>query len=207
MKKRLHDKKAGIALLLSLIIISWVDIVIRAVYLRDMINTTGNYGEQIIAVIFATIILILAATGKDRFCFVCYASWIAYFVIEKIFSIPGRFTYLIANPENLGITAQISQITYIVGMFCIIGIGVLLAEYMSDGTIYNRAFNALCVAAIVMLIIGMILPFYDVIFNSYDLKYALVGFSNLNQIIMVFIFTFFAYDSAKAQLAKTDLTK
>ena len=207
MKKRLYGKKAGIALLLSLIIISLVEIVIRAVYLRDMINTTGNYGEQIIAVIFATIILILAATGKDRFCFVCYASWIAYFVIEKIFSIPGRFTYLITNPENLGITAQISQITYIVAMFCIIGIGVLLAEYMSDGTIYNKAFNALCVAAIVMLIIGMILPFYDVIFNSYDLKYALVGFSNLNQIIMVFIFTFFAYDSAKAQLAKTNLTK
>ena len=78
---------------------------------------------------------------------------------------------------------------------------------MSDGTIYNRAFNALCVAAIVMLVIGMILPFYDVIFNSYDLKYALVGFSNLNQIIMVFMFTFFAYDSAKAQLKKTNLNK
>ena len=207
MKKRLHDKKAGIAILVALIILSLAEIVIRAVYLRDMINATGNYGEQIIAVIFATIILILSAKGKDRFCFICYASWIAYFVIEKIFSIPGRFTYLITNPENLGITAQISQITYIVGMFCIIGIGVLIAEYMGDGTIYNKAFNALCVAAIVMLAIGMILPFYDVIFNNYDLKYALVGFSNLNQITMVFLFTFFAYDSAKAQLKKTNLTK
>ena len=55
MKKRLHDKKAGIAILISLIIISLAEIVIRAVYLRDMINATGNYGEQIIAVIFVAI--------------------------------------------------------------------------------------------------------------------------------------------------------
>jgi hypothetical protein len=207
MKNRLHDKKAGIAILISLIILSLAEIIIRAVYLRDMINATGNYGEQIIAVIFATIILILSAKGKDRFCFICYASWIAYFVIEKIFSIPGRFTYLITNPENLGITAQISQITYIVGMFCIIGIGVLLAEYMSDGTIYNKAFNTLCAVTIVMLFIGFILPFYDVIFNNYDLKYALVGINNLHQILMVFLFIFFAYDSAKMQLEKTNLSK
>ena len=207
MKKRLHDKKAGIAILLSLIIISLAEIAIRAFYLRDMIGTTANYGEQLITVIFATIILIFSAKGKDRICYLCYVAWIAHFVIERIFSIPARFTYLITNPDNLGITAQISQITYIIAIFCIIGIAGVLAEYMNDGTIYNKVFNALCVATIVMLTIGMLLPFYDVIFNNYDIKYALVGFSNLNQIVMVFMFAFFAYDSAKAQLKKANLTK
>ena len=207
MKKRLHDKKAGIAILLSLIIISLVEIIIRGVYLRDMMGATSNYGEQIITVIFATTILLFSARGKDRICYLCYVAWIAHFVIERIFSIPARLTYLITNPDNLGITAQISQITYIIAILCIIAIGGVIAEYMNDGTICNKLFNALCVAAIVMLAIGMLLPFYDVIFNNYDLKYALVGFANLNQIVMVFMFTFFAYDSAKAQLAKTNLTK
>ena len=207
MQKRLHDKKAGIAILISLIIISLAEIVLRGVYLRDMITTTANYGEQIIAVIFATIILIFAAKGKDRICYLCYVAWIAHFVIERIFSIPARLTYLITNPDNLGITAQISQITYIIAILCIIAIGAVLAEYMNDGTICNKLFNALCVGAIVMLAIGMLLPFYDVIFNNYDLKYALVGFANLNQIVMVFLFAFFAYDSAKMQLKKTNLSK
>jgi hypothetical protein len=35
----------------------------------------------------------------------------------------------------------------------------------------------------------------------------LLIFNNLYRIVMVLIFTFFAYDSAKAQLAKVDLTK
>lgn len=35
--------------------------------------------------------------------------------------------------------------------------------------------------------------------------YILCAFSNLSRLAMVFLFTFFACDSAKAQLAKTDL--
>ena len=206
MKKRLHDKKAGIAILAALIIISLAEIVLRGVYLLDMISATANYGEQLIAIIFASVILFLAKKGKDRTCYLCYAAWIAHFVIERLFSLPARFTYLITNPQNLGITAHISQITYIIASLCIIGIGVVLAEYMSDGTICKKAFNTLCALSIVMLFVGMILPFYDVIFNNYDLQYALVGFSNLHQIVMVFLFAFFAYDSAKMQLKKTKLS-
>jgi hypothetical protein len=35
----------------------------------------------------------------------------------------------------------------------------------------------------------------------------LASLHNLSRIIMIFLFTFFAYDSAKAQLKQTDLTK
>ena len=35
----------------------------------------------------------------------------------------------------------------------------------------------------------------------------LLIFNNLHYILLVFLFTFFAYDSAKAQLKKTDLAK
>ena len=35
----------------------------------------------------------------------------------------------------------------------------------------------------------------------------LIVFNCLYRVTMIFLFTFFAYDSAKAQLKKTDLTK
>jgi hypothetical protein len=35
----------------------------------------------------------------------------------------------------------------------------------------------------------------------------LLVFNNLHYIVLVFLFTFFAYDSAKAQLKKTDFSK
>ena len=208
LKNRPHGKKMGIIILATLIVISLAEVIFRGIYLRDMMTNTANYGEQIIVVILAAIILIFTAKGKDRICYLCYTAWIAYFVVGKIFSLPARLTFLIANPENLaGVGPLLSQITFIIGALCIIGIGVLLIEYMNDGTIYNKAFNTLCAVTIVMLFIGFILPFYDVIFNNYDLKYALVGINNLHQILMVFLFIFFAYDSAKMQLEKANLSK
>ena len=61
MKKRLHDKKAGIALLLSLIIISLAEVIFRAVVLGKDVLTTSNLGEQLAVIALATIILILTA--------------------------------------------------------------------------------------------------------------------------------------------------
>ena len=45
MKNRLHDKKAGIPILISLIIISVAEIIYRAVVAGDRIYTTSNLGE------------------------------------------------------------------------------------------------------------------------------------------------------------------
>ena len=46
MKKRLHDKKAGIVILAALIIISLADIIFRAVAVGEAVLTTSNLGEQ-----------------------------------------------------------------------------------------------------------------------------------------------------------------
>ena len=88
----------------------------------------------------------------------------------------------------------------------IIAIGGLLVEYMCDGTICNRLFNILCVVTIVMILCNAIIPMYGAIVDG--LTEAWLGtFHDLYRLVMVFLFTFFAYDSAKAQLKKTDLTK
>ena len=67
MKKRLHDKKAGIAILVALIIISLAEIIFRATAIGlEAVLTTSNLGEQLAVIALAVTILILTAKGKDR---------------------------------------------------------------------------------------------------------------------------------------------
>ena len=106
----------------------------------------------------------------------------------------------IGNPGTLPILIRI------IGMICIIAIGALLVEYMNDGTIHNRAFNALCVITIVLYIISIGIGAFDLA-NGMPINISLDMFNKAKDIIMIFLFTFFAYDSAKAQLKKTNLTK
>ena len=77
---------------------------------------------------------------------------------------------------------------------------------MDDGTIYNRTFNGFCIAAIIA-ILGCILVNIISVINGMSITVILATFNNLYRLAMVFLFTFFAYDSAKAQLAKTDLSE
>jgi hypothetical protein len=66
MKKRLHDKKAGIAILLALIVIAVAEMIFRiAAPMKEFLNTS-NMGEQVAVVVLAATILILTAMGKDR---------------------------------------------------------------------------------------------------------------------------------------------
>ena len=95
--------------------------------------------------------------------------------------------------------------TFIV-MICIIIIGALLVEYMNDGTIYNKAFNVFCIAAILMLSVSTIIDIYSSIISG-DAHIIISALDAISSITMVFLFTFFAYDSAKAQLKKTNLSK
>ena len=210
MKKRLHDKKAGIAILISLIIISLAEVIFRSVTMWKMFSTP-NFGEQLAVIALAVTILILTAKGKDRAAYICYGAWIGYFMFDQIFELPGAIINVLKKldpnaiiPDRaIGVT---SNILFALSSITIIAIGVLLFEYMNDGTIYNRAFNILCVLTIVMLLCNTVIPVYGAITTGLS-EVWLVVFNGLQRITMVFLFAFFAYDSAKIQLKKANLSK
>ena len=204
MKKRLHDKKAGIAILISLIVIALADIIFRAVAIGEAVLTTSNLGEQIAVIALAVTILILTAKGKDRACYICYGAWIAYFVLDQFFEIPGMLLDFVNRFGMSGI-GTIGVVARILSMFLIVAIGVLLVEYLNDGTICNKAFNVLCVATVVLLAVSIATSVYSAV--TVETRLLLDVFNNIYRLIMVLLTTFFAYDSAKMQLKKTNLTK
>ena len=217
MKNRLHDKKAGIFILVSLIIISVAEVIYRAVVANEIVFTTSNFGEQLAVIIFALMILIFTAKGKDRVCYIIYGAWIAYFVMDQAFELPGMVGDLVMNISAPGVANSI--VLRLISMLCIIALSALLVEYMNDGSIYNRAFNILTVITILLHVVTIVLGTCGIIFgkaseapNGMDLtllqqQVVLVIFNNLYRIAMVFLFTFFAYDSAKKQLSKVDFSK
>jgi hypothetical protein len=213
MKKRLHDKKAGIALLTTLIVISVLEWIFRIACIGEDLVATPNAGEPIAIAIFSILIMIFTLTGKDRMSHVCFAVWVGYFILDQFFELPGMLANFAANVSNPVITVSI--VIRLVTMLCIVAIGALLLEYMNDGTIYNRAFNTLCIITIALLVVSLLWAIYQLAFASVDgaqnvllkKQNVLVIFNNVYRIVMVFLFTFFAYDSAKAQLKKTNLTK
>ena len=208
MKNRLHDKKAGIFILVSLIIISVAEVIYRAVVANEIVFTTSNFGEQLAVIIFALMILIFTAKGKDRVCYIIYGAWIAYFVMDQAFELPGMVGDLVINFSQTRMAISISL--RLVSMLCIIALSALLVEYMNDGSIYNRAFNTLCVITILLHVVSIGMSFYSIIKIEHDLyqkQNILVIFNNLYRIAMVFLFAFFAYDSAKKQLNKVDFSK
>ena len=207
MKKRLHDKKAGVAILISLIIISLAEIIFRAVALRDISFTTSNFGEQLAVIALAVTILILTAKGKDRAAYICYGAWVGYFVLDQIFELPGFLSTLLATATVTKPIGMVVGILYVVSMIGIIAIGALLVEYMNDGTICNRAFNTLCVITISAIVLNVIGDVFYITTQNGNFELWLSVLNNIRRCIMIFLFTFFAYDSAKAQLKKTNLSK
>ena len=217
MKNRLHDKKAGIAILIALILISVAEVIYRAIMANGIVFTTSNFGEQLTVIIFALMILIFTAKGKDRVCYILYGAWIAYFVMDQAFELPGMVGDLVMNISAPGVANSI--VLRLISMICIIALSALLVEYMNDGSIYNRAFNILAVITVLIHVVTIVLGTCGIIFgkaseapNGMDLtllqqQVVLVIFNNLYRIAMVFLFTFFAYDSAKKQLSKVDFSK
>ena len=205
MKKRLHDKKAGIVFLAALIIISLADIISRVAILGEAVYTARNLGEQLAVVVLAATILILGAKGKDRICYICYGAWIGYFVLDQLFELPGMIATLIKaiTSNGYGISALIFTIIASLGF---IAIGALLVEYMNDGSIYNRAFNTVCTITVLSVLAAMIINIIGVSTGD-PASVTLIVFYNLYRLAMVFMSAFFAYDSAKHQLKKTNLTK
>ena len=215
MKNRLHDKKAGIAILVSLILISVAEVIYRAVIANGIAFTTSNFGEQLTVIIFALIILIFSAKGKDRVCYIIYGAWIAYFVMDQAFELPGMIGDLCINFSDPIISIVI--VIRMVSMLCIIALSALLVEYMNDGSIYNRAFNTICVITVLLHVVtigisinGLILlskTTSNIDVNLHSSYNMLVIFNNLYRVVMVFLFVFFAYDSAKKQLSKVNFDK
>ena len=112
--------------------------------------------------------------------------------LRDVSAVPG---YILAG----SIVAAIS-------MVCIIAIGALLIEYLNDGSIYNRAFNVLCVITVILITIDIVISIISVL-NGGSNTELLVSFYHLYRLLMIFLFTFFAYDVAKAQLKKVDLSQ
>ena len=206
MKKRLHDKKAGIAILLTLIIISVAEVIFRAVAMGKAVLTTSNLGEQLAVIALAVALLILTAKGKDRACYICYGAWISYFALDQLFELPGSIASSAAM-MGTNITGDISLIFRVISMVTIIALGVIIWEYMSDKTIFNKAFNILSIVTVLLIVGSIGIDVARIIVEGYLHYHVLVIFNNVLRLTMVFMFTFFAYDSAKHQLKKTDFTK
>ena len=210
MKTRPRDKKAGIIILATLIIISLVEILSRVLILKESMLNTDTTGEPLMVIILAAIILIMNAKGKDRACYICYGAWLSYFVLNQVFELPGLISTLISIINSNDWVFTIGNLAFlcrILSMITIIAIGVLVGEYMIDGTICNRAFNGLCVATIVLILANIIISICVAIAGLYPMDILVQAINNMSRLAMVFLFTFFAYDSAKAQLKKTNLTK
>ena len=211
MKNRLYYKKAGFAIVSALIIISLAEIIFRATVIGEAVFATPNLGKQLAVIVFAVAILILNAKGKDRVRYLCYASWVIYFVFDQFFNLPSyitNFVNLFAESVTLPspTIAIVTNASLVLSTIFIIAIGILLLEYMNDGTIYSRAFNILCIVTIVMILGNIGLSVYGAIEKGL-IEALLATFHDLYRIAMVFMTAFFAYDSAKYQLQKTKLSK
>ena len=208
MKNRLHNKKAGIAILVTLIIIALAEIAFRIVFIHESIRdiASHNLGEQVVAIILASTILFFSAKGKDRICYLCYTAWIGYFVLDQLFQLPRVIFDVVPFTSNGLSTSILVPVFYLISLVCIVALGILLVEYMNDGSICNRAFNALSIVAVLSILASIIINVVVVI-NSKEVIVLLSSVHNLYRIAMVFMFTFFAYDSAKHQLKKANLSK
>ena len=210
MKKRLHDKKAGIAILVALIIISLAETIVRGMC-PDYLFASTEVGEALAIAILSAVILFFTFQKKDRLSYICYGGLIAWFALEKALAIPGLFASLSENISNLEILTTISKgagpaaiamgVIDILVAICVVAIGVLLVEYMNDGTIYNHAFNGICGFVVLLLLVSLVASIHGLIVGK-TIELVLIVLNDLYNITMVFLFTFFAYDSAKAQLKK-----
>ena len=208
MKNRLHDKKAGIAILVSLIVISLAEIVFRHVFLRGKVSFTANYAETLVVLILALTILIFTLKGKERLCYILYGAWIAFFVLNQVFELSGHFIYIVTTDvwSNANSIINIGLIVHVLSYVGIIVMGILLVEYMNDGSIYNRAFNITFVLTLVLLLISVCINVFNFVAGSPN-DLMLLVFNNIYRIIMTILFVFFAYDSARKQLSKVDFDK
>ena len=215
MKNRLHDKKAGTITVFALLIVSLIETVVRALQPNYAFSVT-DLGEPFAIAIFAVIILIYTFMKKDRICYICYIVFIGWFLLEEFLSLPGTIKTLadtIINADAIAAVANgsatmpiVSIVIHLLTSISIVAIGVLVLEYLTDGSIYNKAFNAFCIIAILLLLSAIVINIIGFSVAS-TVEIGLLILNNFNRIIMIFMFTCFAYDIAKKQLDKVNFDK
>jgi hypothetical protein len=206
MKNRPHIKKAGITISAIIFILSIVDVILRATVLKEMASVAANYGEVLITAAFSLLLVIFACKGKDRIFNILCGVWLSYFVLSQVYSLPGVISDSVLCFNTGYFTGVIGNVIYALSIICVVPIGALFVEYMNDGSIYNKAFNTLCIIEIALYGVLFLLGLYNVWALGYTYC-ILASLHELSRMTMIFLFTFFAYDSAKAQLKKTDFTK
>ena len=206
MKKRLHGKKAGIVILAILLVLSMADMLLRATVFNEIAFSATNHGETIITVIFSILLIVLALKKKDRVFYLFCGVWLAYFMMNQLYGMPNMLETLVYCAKTENIFGTIAAVAHLLSIISILAIGVLLVEYMNDGTICNKAFNTLCVITVVLLGFLVLHTLHSTC-NYGNTEVILAVLHELSRLTMIFLFTFFAYDSAKAQLKKTDLAK
>lgn len=218
MIKKLQGEKARIAILITLIVTSLVDVLFRAIVMREATLGTSNAGEQVTIIALAAIILLFMAKKNDKLSYITCGALVAYFVMDQLFELPGMVGNLIANVSEPAIIISIT--IRLLTMVGIVAIAVLLAEYVNDASIYNRAFNVvfwltilLHVASVAFSVVGLVLTAnLAEVPNGAELallqkQNVLIIFNEIYRVVMVVLFTSFAYDSAKRQLNRENLTK
>jgi hypothetical protein len=213
MKKRLCDLQAGLVITVALFLITVAETVVRAMQ-PDYLYAMTNKGETFAIAVFAAVILYFTFTKKERLSYICYGVLIGWFVLEEALSLPGALSSLSATISDFEVFAMVSNgagasvvahgILSILITIGIVAMGVLIAEYLHDGTIYNRAFNVFCLVTVLLLLISLLVGLHALLIGR-TVELLLILLNNLYRITMVFLFVFFAYDSAKAQLKKAKL--
>ena len=211
MIKKLQGEKARIVILLALIITALVDVFYRAIVMKEAALGIANAGEQVAIIVLAAIILLFMAKKNDKISYISCGALIAYFVMDQLIELPGMIGNLIANVSEPAIIISIT--IRLLTMVGIVAIAALLAEYVNDGSIYNRAFNVvfwltilLHVASVAFSVVGLVLTSnLAEVPNASELallqkQNVLIILNEIYRIIMVVLFTSFAYDSAKRQL-------
>ena len=201
MKKRLHDKKAGIAIFVAIFIFSLVSLILSATVLKGSASNAIFYGEAFIDAVLSLVLIIFSLKGKDRIFYILCAVWCGYFVVEQLYSLPVLLTEITTCFNTGEFIGMIGNPIHLLSVICIIAIGALLVEYMNDGSIYNKPFNVLCFITAVSFACLFLISLYDFVIAGRDFA-ILVALMNLSRMSMVFCFTFLAYDNAKAQLKK-----
>lgn len=211
LKKRPQGKKAGVIITSILLIIALVETIVRAMQ-PDYLFAATNKGETLAIAILAAAILFFTIKKKDRLSYICYGAFIAWFVLERALSLPGTLASLSANISNIEMLATISKgaapaaiamgILDTLITICVVAIGALIVEYINDGTIYNKAFDVLCTITALLLLVSLVASVHGLIIGK-TVELVLIVLNDLYNIVMVFMFMFFAYDSAKMRLEKT----
>jgi hypothetical protein len=127
--------------------------------------------------------------------------------MNQLYGLPGVIADTIERFSAGSFNTTMCNLIHALSIIGIVAIGALLVEYMNDGSIYNKAFNILCaLTALLLLLLAIHNVVYDVLMLG-RAEVILASLHNLSRVTMVFLFAFFAYDSAKAQLKKANLTK